>query len=309
MNRQKIIFIIGPTAVGKTDVALLLAKKLKTEIISCDAMQVYKEISILTNKPSSEILKTVPHHLINCVSVAKDFDVALFRNQALKSIKKIRQKGKIPVIAGGSGLYISALLDGLFDGVKKNGRIRRQLEKEAEEKGNDYLYKRLQSVDPQAAFKIHPNNVRRIIRALEVFLVSREPISKLQKNREGLWGQYDIRIFCLNRKREELYRLIDRRVDTMFQGGAVEEIRKLMKKKWGQTARHVIGVREIQDVFSNQHDIERAKYLIKLKSRRYAKRQLTWFRRDHRLQWIQVDSKDKPKDIVSYILKEINSHV
>ena len=307
MHPKKIIFIVGPTGVGKTAVSLVLAKRLKTEIVSCDSMQVYKDINIASNKPFTKILQEIPHHLINAVSITKEFDVVLFRKKAVETIHKIHKKNKIPLIVGGSGLYMQVLLDGIFKGPKKNERLRQELEKEAQVKGNQVLYQRLQEIDPRAAAKIHPHDRRRIIRALEVSLTASEPISELQKNRRGLWGKFDIKIFALNRDRRELYESIDKRVEWMFQDGLVGEIQGLLPKKWSRTAEGLLGIKEVKGYLRGEYDLEKAKYLMKLNTRHYAKRQLTWFRKDKRIRWMMIDKDQTTAEIVSGILEEIKN--
>ncbi|HOW35733.1 MAG TPA: tRNA (adenosine(37)-N6)-dimethylallyltransferase MiaA [Candidatus Omnitrophota bacterium] len=309
MKPQKIIFVVGPTAVGKTEVAFLLARKIKGEIISLDAMQVYKEISVLSNKPSGIIRKKIPHHLVDVVSIRQNFDAAVFRKKALAAVKRIIAKRKIPVIAGGSGFYMTVLLDGIFKGVGASERIRKRLEREEIKNGCGFLHQKLERIDPQAALKIHPHDTKRIIRALEVFALTRKPISELQKKREGLWGKFDIRIFALNRDRGELYKMIDDRVDAMFKEGAVGEVEDLIKRKWSKTAEAIIGVKEIKSFLNGQHDCARARDLIKRNTRRYAKRQLTWFRRDKRLCWITIGGNDKPSLIVSKIINSVRNVV
>lgn len=308
MALRKIIFVVGPTAVGKTEVVFLLARKLKSEIISCDSMQVYKELSIATSKPSKQMLKAIPHHLIDVVSIGQRFDVATFRKRALRSIREIHQKNKIPLVVGGSGLYMGVLLDGIFEGGRTDAALRRKLEAQAKSRGNGYLYQKLEKVDPQAASRIHPHDRKRIIRALEVYSLNKQPISKLQKTRKGLWGKYDIVIFSLNRDREELYGRINRRVDEMFCDGMEEEIKRLGKRRWSQTARTVIGVREIQGLLKGEYDLEKAKDLIKLNTRHFAKRQLTWFRRDQRLRWVAIKPKESAASVAGRIFKEIRKH-
>ncbi len=305
MDFRKIIFVVGPTGVGKTAVVYFLAKRLKGEIVSCDSMQVYKEISIVNNKPSKEILKSVPHHLINIVSVTKDFDVVQFRRRTLRTLLAINRKNRIPIISGGSGLYMKVLLDGIFENSARNLLLRKKLEHEADKKGSAFLYEQLREKDPQAADKIHPHDTRRIIRALEVFIINKKPISELQKRRQGIWGKFDISIFALNRDRSELYQIINNRVEDMFKEGALQEVRRLQKKKLSKTAAAIIGVKEIRGFLNGEYDLERTKYLIKLNTRHYAKRQLTWFRRDTRLKWINVNKEATPKEIASTIIKEI----
>jgi len=304
---KKIIFIVGPTGVGKTEVSLLLAKKLKAEIISCDSMQVYKEIHVVSNKPSERILKGIPYHLINVVSVIKEFDVAHFRRKVVAAISKIHKANKIPIIVGGSGLYMQVLLDGIFKGPKKNERLRQKLEEEGQQKGNQVLYERLQQLDPHAAGKIHSHDRKRIIRALEVCLTSKKPIFELQKNRRGLWGKFDIKIFALTRDRQQLYDLINQRVEVMLDEGLIDEIRKLLSLKLSSTAKSILGLKEMGGFLKGEYDLDRARYLMKLNTRHYAKRQLTWFRKDKRIQWITIGKNQTTAQIVSEILEEIKS--
>ncbi len=302
---KKIIFIVGPTAVGKTVVALSLAKKINGEIVSCDSMQVYKEASIASNKPSLENLEEILHHLINIISATEDFDVGYFQKKALAAIKAIHAKGKIPIIVGGSGMYMSVLLDGIFENSPKDSNLRKTLEAQTKQAGSESLYQRLLKVDSDAAQKIHSNDTKRIIRALEVFLLKHQPISALQKNRQGLWGKFDIKVFALNRSREELYALINQRVEEMFRRGLVEEIQRLLKMKLSQSARQIIGIKEVKGFLDGQYDLERAKYFLKLHTRHYAKRQWTWFRKDKRLQWMMVQPTETAQQTAERILEEI----
>ena len=306
MDSAQIIFIVGPTAVGKSDVALTLAQKLKGEIVSCDAMQVYKEISVATSKPSRAMFGKVPHHLVDIQSVEDEFDVARFNEQALKAILAIMKQGKVPIVTGGSGMYMQVLLDGIFPGGGKDPQVRARLEEEAEDKGNEALYAKLKKIDPATALKIHPSDRRRMIRALEVYETTRQPISVAQKSREGLWGKYAIRIFALNRERSELYTRINRRVEEMLDAGLVDEIKKLKKYKLSLTASRIIGVKEIDGYLQGEYDIERAKYLIQLNTRHLAKRQMTWFRKDKRLEWIMIGEDDSPKMVAGKISEALN---
>lgn len=305
MKSDLIIFIVGPTAVGKSDVALELAKKIKGEIVSCDAMQVYREITIASNKPSNKILKEIPHHLINVVSVENEFDVAKFNQLALAAIKKILLKKCVPIIVGGSGLYMQVLLDGIFDGASKNESLRQEYEKIAAQKGNQFLYEKLKIQDPDAAKKIHPNNIKRVIRALEVCALHKTPLSRVQKNRSGIWGKYDIRIFALTMEREKMYELINDRVERMFDQGLVDEVKKLRDIKLSKTASLMIGVKEIKAYLDGEYDLNRAKSLIKQNTRHYAKRQLTWFRKEKRLSWVSVEDVNH----LQLIVKEIFNHI
>ena len=303
--RKKLIFIVGPTAAGKTDIAVALAKIFKTEIISCDAMQVYKEISILTAKPSAQTLKKIKHHLVGDVSVEENFDVFTFRKKVLEAIAEIEKKKKIPLIVGGSGLYMSILLDGIFEEENqgRNLKVRKKIEQEIKDKGREAVYQRLKEVDPASAAKIHINDTRRIVRALEVFEVYGKPMSALRPKREGLFGKYDVSVFVVSMKRDDLYARINARVDKMFEAGAVEEVKRLKRKKISQTAAGIIGLKEIRMFLDDKVSEDEAKELIKKNTRHYAKRQLTWFRKDKRLTWVEVMPSERPAQIAKRVLK------
>ena len=288
MNGPVLIFIVGPTAVGKSETGLCLAGRLNAEIVCCDAMQVYREITIANDKPSSKIRALVGHHLVDILSVTEDFNVARYREFAASAIQDIQARGKIPLVIGGSGMYMSLLLDGIFEGTAPEEDLREELTKEERAKGLGFLHERLKALDPQAAAKIHPNDPQRIIRALEVALSTGQPLSRLQEKREGLWGKIPIKIFALNRPRQELYQRAEARVDDMFAKGLLEEIKQVSALPLSITARKIIGIPEIMGYFKGEYDLERAKYLMKLHTRHYIKRQLTWFRRDKRLTWIDI---------------------
>ncbi len=298
-KNQSIIFIVGPTAVGKTAVALALAKQFKSEIVSCDAMQVYKEIDIASAKPTPDELKAVKHHCLNLVSVTEDFDVARYRKAALQAIESIHKKNKTPIVVGGSGMYISVLLDGIFDEAAKDDALREKLERQIKKEGTEALYQRLKELDPQAAAKIHSNDAKRIVRALEVIEITQKPFSALQQRRQGLWGSCEIKIVGLERPRPELYSRAEDRIEAMFEKGLVEEIEQITKKSLSPTARTLIGVPEIQGYLQGQYDLQQAKYQMKLNTRHYVKRQMTWFRRDRRINWIVME--DSISDIVNKI--------
>lgn len=303
--KKKIIFILGPTAVGKSETAVYLAKKIKAEIISCDSMQVYKGMSIITSKPGRALLKKIRHHLIGVVPLERDYDAASFRKDALKEIKGIFKRGKIPLIVGGTGLYSSVLVYGIFDCKAEDISLRNKFYGMAKSKGNLYLYRKLKKVDPRAAGRIHANDTRRIVRALEVFEVTGKPISVLQKERRGLKDKYDVRLFCLNMPRESLYDRINTRVKIMVRKGLINEVKGIMNKPLSRAASFAIGLKEISGYIKGECSKQEAIGMIKINTRHYAKRQLTWFRKDKSTIWINIHDKDKPEEIADKIYKHI----
>ncbi|MGE0268851.1 MAG: tRNA (adenosine(37)-N6)-dimethylallyltransferase MiaA [Candidatus Omnitrophota bacterium] len=301
MHSKKVVFIVGPTATGKSDIAFELAKDIPLQIVSCDSVQVYKEINIASNKPSAEILKRIPHHLVNIVSLTDRFDVSRFYQRSSAAVESILNSQQLPVVVGGSGLYVKVLLDGIFKGADPDLELREQLRKEAEDYGNEHLHDRLMSMDPQAAKKIHFNDLKKIIRALEVCLVERQPITGKQHQCEGLWGKYDIAIFGLNCRREILYDQINKRVDIMFEAGLIEEVRGIEGVELSPSASGIIGIREVRGYLQDEYSLDAAKDLMKQNTRRFAKRQLTWFRKEKRVNWMDVPPGTPKKDIVNII--------
>ncbi|MBL8013987.1 MAG: tRNA (adenosine(37)-N6)-dimethylallyltransferase MiaA [Candidatus Omnitrophica bacterium] len=300
-----IIFIVGPTGVGKSAVAMALAAQMNAEIISCDAMQVYREAAIANDKPAIVDLKCVPHHMIGCVGVKEEYDVARYRKDAITAIEDVHGRGGVPLVVGGSGMYVSILLDGIFEGNAQDPMVRRQLTEDAKVLGSEKLYQRLKKVDPVSAAKINPNDERRIIRALEVYVSNRKPISQMQKDRSGLWGKYPIKVFALNRERQELYDRVDQRVEKMFAAGLVEEIKQLTQLELSKTAGVLIGIPEITAYLRDEISLQDAKEEIQLKTRHYVKRQLTWFRKDKRLEWLMIAQDDTALQTAQRILEKL----
>ncbi|MFA5356727.1 MAG: tRNA (adenosine(37)-N6)-dimethylallyltransferase MiaA [Candidatus Omnitrophota bacterium] len=307
--KKNIIFLVGPTASGKTTAAACLAGKINAEIISCDSMQVYKGMDIMTSKAPAYLRKKLRHHMVSIIPVDKAYSVERYYKDASKAVKDILRRGKTPLITGGTGLYMTVLIDGIFkaDPASKAraGKIRDELIRRAKEPGSASLHKELSVVDPEAARKIHPNDTRRIIRALEVFRSTGEPISRLQKKRRGLGDEYDIKVFGLNMPRDALYEKIDKRVGRMFSAGLVLEIKKLLKSRLSKTACYALGIREVKGYLDGLYGMQEAKRLLKKNTRNYAKRQLTWFRKDKRIKWIDIAGKDKASDAAKKILLEL----
>jgi tRNA dimethylallyltransferase len=305
-EKNSIIFIIGPTATGKTEAAYLLARHLGAEVVSSDSMLIYKEPRIITSKPSDNILEEVPHHFVNIISVQDSYSVFDYYCQALEKIKKLFDAGKPVIVCGGSGLYIKAILDGIFEGVGKDEDLRKALEEKAQKHGNQYLFDELKEVDEDSAKKISPNDLKRIIRALEVYYSSGTPISKKKQEAKGIFGKLPVRIFGLTLPRDLLYDRINRRVDEMFDAGAVEEVKSLLKLNLSGTAEKIIGVKEIEGFLKNKCDEKEARENMKRNTRRFAKRQITWFKRDKRIEWVDIDNRtpEEVKDMIKRVISK-----
>ncbi len=291
-----VIFLVGPTASGKTDLSIRLARKLNAEIVSCDSMCVYKGMDILTSKPSLSVRKKIKHHLIDIIPPTKEFSVAEYRSMALKKIEEILKRKKTPLFVGGSGLYVKAVIDGLFPSAEKDLKFRSKQKDLAKKYGGGYLYKKLKKIDSDRARKIHPNDLRRVIRALEIYHTEKRKPSELNRNTEPL--KYDFKIFGLAIERSELYKNIDDRVEGMFKKGIAIEVKKLSKKKLSMTAGKALGYSEVLGYLKGGYSLKEAKELLKKNTRHFAKRQLTWFRPDRRIHWLSFQYLDKT-DIVS----------
>jgi tRNA dimethylallyltransferase len=285
---SNIIFIVGPTCTGKTEIAYQLAHKINAQIVSCDSMAIYKEPQIITSKPSQHQLEGIPHHFVNIVSVEQEYSVFDYFVSATKVIQDIFVQRHPVVVCGGSGLYVKALLDGLFAGASKDEDLRKKLEVKAHNYGKDYLHNELRKVDPETAGKV--KDLRRIIRALEVYHLTGLPLSKKKQETKGLWGSLPIKIFGFKLARETLYARINQKVEEMFNQGAVDEVEKLLKLNLSLTAQKIIGIKEISGYLKGEYNIEQAKKLMKKNTRHFAKRQITWFGADKRINWIDIDS-------------------
>ena len=302
----KVITIVGPTAVGKTSLSVKLAKKIKGEIISADSMQAYKGMDIVSQIPTKTERKKAPHHLVGFLKVEDEYSASEFSKLARKKIKDIIKRKKIPIIVGGSGLYIKALIEGVFPSKGKDLKLRKKLEKIKKEKGSLFLHNKLKKIDPDAARKIHPNDTKRIIRAIEIFEVEKKTKTILKKHTKGIEEKYDIRFFGIAMDRKTLYERINKRVDSMFRKGLVKEVKKLLKKNLSLTSKKALGIKQVENYLKNEYDLEKAKDLLKRDTRRFAKRQLTWFRPDKRIMWIDIDRKPE-LDIIETIWKKLYS--
>jgi tRNA dimethylallyltransferase len=288
-NKQKIVIIVGPTASGKSDLALRLAERLDGEIVNADSMQLYRGLDIGTAKPSQELRHRVPHHLIDIADPDQEFSASDFRREAAKAIADIAGRGKRAFIVGGTGLYIRALLQGLVDSPSGAGEVRMELEEEARQHGNEALLGELAKVDPVTAERLHPNDLLRIVRALEVYRMTGNPISQ-QRSSHGFSGDYYWPLkLGLMVERGELYERIDRRVERMMCDGLVEEVRTLLGRGFSpqMKALRSIGYRQICAYLSGEYSLSEGVRLMQRDTRRYAKRQMTWFGNDKEIKWVE----------------------
>lgn len=308
-QRQKlVIFIVGPTGVGKSDTGVELALKIDGEIISADSMQIYRGMDIGTAKPSRRLLRKVPHHLIDIVWPNKVFSVFQFYRKAVKAIREIHKRGRIPVVVGGTGFYVRALVDGLSSGVKANFAFRKKMEKIAHEKGPEYLHQELQKKDLSRAQKINPCDLKRIIRALEIIHFSGQAPSESKKNCKPLSELgFKVFIFGLNRNREFLYSAINNRVESMFRRGLVKEARKVLKNGVSRTSMHAVGYKEIWRAIEKGDSPNLAMDEIKKNTRNYAKRQITWFKRERGIVWIDFNEPPSPKKCALNVIQFIRN--
>lgn len=291
-QKNKMIILTGPTAVGKTALSIALAKKIKGEIISADSMQVYRYMDIGSAKILKEEMQGIPHYLVDVLMPEEEFNVCRFKEMAQEALSVIYERGHIPIIVGGTGFYIQALLYDIdFSKEGDHSPVRARLEREAKENEMENLYSQLCKIDPVSAREIHKNNTKRIIRALEFYELNGYPISEHNRREREKDAAYESWYFVLNDDRQHLYQRIDQRVDAMFAQGLVEEVQKLkdMGCKKGMVSMQGLGYKEILAYLDGECSLEDALYKIKRDTRRFAKRQLTWFRRERNIIWI-----DKP---------------
>ena len=308
-SKNLLIAITGPTASGKTDTALKLAKKLPLELISCDSMQVYRGMPVLTQaSPRSGDrhlrCQSPSVHLSQFLSPSEEYNAALFRKDALSLIEKILKKKKIPCFVGGTGLYLRALLDGLFDADETQAQdliFRKKMLKLHEKHGAPFLHEKLKKIDEASALKIHPNDARRLVRALEVHHLTGKSMSEQKPKRQGVRDDFDCRIFFLDCDRAALYERIHRRVDKMWKSGLLNEVKKIRKKKLSKTAGVALGVREIGAFIEEKTSKEEALELLKKNTRHYAKRQISWFRHEKGVTFVPVSAQESSKDIAAKI--------
>lgn len=294
MEKPKVTFILGPTATGKSALAMELAGIFDGEIISADSMQVYRRMDIGTAKPSKEDLSRVPHHFIDIVEPDEEYTAARFRIEALEKIKDILSRGKNVFVAGGTGLYVKVLTKGIFEGPQADNTLREELRELAAKEGTRALYERLKKVDLISAERIHPNNTNRLIRALEVWELSKRPISEFQREHGFSEEPFNSLKIGLIRDRDALYRDIEKRVDEMMEEGLLAETERLLSMGYtcGLKPMCGLGYKEMVGFLNGEHTLAESVELLKKNTRHYAKRQITWFRKDPEIRWFSPEEKN-----------------
>ncbi len=298
---NSVIVITGPTCSGKTDVSINLASKINSEIISADSRQVYKYLTIGTVKPDSVQLSQVKHHFIDELFPDEDFNADIFSKNAKRIISEILDKGKIPIVVGGSGLYIKALIDGIDVTVDSNPDLRKSLMKKRKLFGNEFLHNELKKVDPVSSEKLLPQNWKRVIRALEVFYSTNKPIWQFEKS--GQSSRYNFVQYGLKLDRVFLYQRINSRVDKMIAEGLIDEAKRILELNYDSNLNslNTVGYKEIIEFINGKISFEKAIYLIKRNTRRFAKKQITWLNKDKRIFWLDADkySSEELAEIIS----------
>lgn len=305
--KQPLIVLTGPTAVGKTSLSISLAKAVNGEIISADSMQVYKKMDIGSAKIRSEEMQAIPHHLVDVLEPEEEFHIVKFQQMAKKAMEDIYSRGKIPILVGGTGFYIQAVTKDIdFTEAQQENDYRKELEALAEEKGGEHLHEMLRKVDPVSADAIHAHNVKRVIRALEFYHQNGSPISAHNEEQKQHESPYNLAYFVLNMPRELLYERIDLRVDQMMKEGLLEEVSRLKEEGChrGMVSMQGLGYKEILAYLDGEYPLEEAVRVLKRDTRHFAKRQLTWFRREQEVTWVNKDQFSYQEDqILDYMLE------
>ena len=308
--KKRLLIIAGPTAVGKTDTGIILADKLNGEIISADSMQIYKNMDIGTAKPNLEERMGVIHHLIDIINPDENFSVAEFQRLAGGIIDDLISNKKLPIIVGGTGLYINSLIyDMDFTQFASNRKLRETLQEEAEKMGNEYIHDKLKKIDPNLAGRIHPNNVRRVIRAIEVYHGTGDKMGDFSRD-IVLNDEYEFFLAGLTKERSELYDRINKRVDIMIEQGLIKEVRDLVNLGYSKDLISFkgLGYKEIIEYLEGRYDLNEAIRILKRNTRRYAKRQLTWFRRYESINWYNVSDYPTGENLAEHIIEDFKGY-
>lgn len=305
-KKPKAIVICGPTASGKTALSIELAKKIGGEIISCDSMQIYKEMDIGTAKPTKEEMQEIKHYLMDFVSPDKRYSVADFKQDAKNAMKEIIAKGKIPIIVGGTGLYVDSLIYEIdYPNIEFDENYRKQLEEKSEKEGLEKLYEEAKKIDPHAIEKISVNDQKRILRILEIYHATGKNKTEQEKESRKNPVEYDYHVYAINWDREKLYERINKRVEIMIEQGLIEEVKRIYQKyDTFPTAMQGLGYKEVVEYLENKCTKEEMIEKIKMETRRYAKRQLTWFRKNKQTIWL--DGQEKIQNNIKIILEGLD---
>ena len=306
MQKDKVIVICGPTASGKTALSIELAKKVNGEIISCDSMQIYKDMNIGTAKPTIEEMQGIKHYLLDFVSPNERYSVADFKKDAKNAIKEILSKGKVPIIVGGTGLYLDSLIYEIeYQNIEFDENYRKELEQEVEEKGLEELYEQAKKIDPVAIEKISKNDKKRILRILEIYHATGKNKTEQEIESRKNEVEYDYKVYAISWDREELYARINKRVDLMIEQGLIDEVKNILQKyEQFPTAMQGLGYKEVVDYLKGNCTKQEMIEKIKMETRRYAKRQMTWFRKNKQTIWIQGNN--SIQNNINIILEGIN---
>lgn len=308
MSKKPLIILTGPTAVGKTSLSVKLAKAVDGEIVSADSMQVYKYMDIGTAKITKDEMGDIPHYLISEFEPDEEFSVVKYQQLAKKYISSIHERNKIPILVGGTGFYIQAVLYDIdFEENESDTSYREELERLALTKGSDYLHGLLAKVDPNSAKAIHPNNIKRIIRALEYIKLTGNPISAHNEEQRSKESPYNYKYFVLNRDRAKLYEIINRRVDVMIDNGLIDEVKNLLDMGYTKdmVSMQGLGYKEIIAYLEGEYSLNDAIDILKRDTRHYAKRQLTWFKRERDVLWVNKDDFKDEEAIIDFMLENL----
>lgn len=306
MTKPKVIVICGPTASGKTALSIELAKKINGEIVSCDSMQIYKDMDIGTAKPTIEEMQGIKHYMLDFVSPDERYSVADYKKQAKQAIREIIGKGKVPIVVGGTGLYVDSLIYEIeYQNIEFDEKYRKQLEERSEKEGLEALYNEAKKIDPEAITKISPNDKKRILRILEIYNATGKNKTEQEKESRKNEVEFDYKVYAISWDREKLYDRINQRVDIMIDQGLIEEVRKIYSKyNKFPTAMQGLGYKEVLEYLEGKCNKQEMIDKIKQETRRYAKRQLTWFRKNKQTIWL--DGQEKIQNNIEIILEGLN---
>ena len=309
---NKVVAVLGPTAAGKTELSIKIAEEFEAEIISADSMQIYQDMDIGTAKASKSVQDKIKHHQIDIITPEQDYSVADYQDDVDPIIQNIFKKDKLPLMVGGTGLYVKAVLEGFsLPDMEPDEELREKLRKEAKEKGNEYVHDKLRNVDPKLADKLHPNDLRRVIRGIEIYRLTGHNKTYYKKKQKESPPRYQSIKIGLTRNRQELYDRINKRVELMIEEGLIEEAKYIFENydlDENSTARQAIGYKELFNYFQGEYDLDEAVRLIKRNTRHYAKRQLSFFKRDDSIKWFNL-SEIKKQDLYEKVLKYLHNNL